>query len=194
MAEPTELSMPEDVAVGALPLTLHASLVKASLLLLVCLVFTVIGVWMGLDTHDWVGWACAGLFGMGCVIFTLNMLPGASYLRLEEDGFTYSALYRKHNVKWAVTRDFGVMSIRYTRMVGWTFVATHKMSATMRTPNQAIAGFDAALPDTYGMKAMTLAVIMATLRDRYWVEHGLTENDIQGEVLPVSDNASWAGE
>ena len=197
LPQPTGLTAPDKFAPGIditpLPLMLHASRVKASLLLAVCLAFTVIGVWMGIDTHDWIGWACAALFGLGCVVFTLNMLPNASFLRLEEDGFTYSALYRRHTVKWAVTRDFGVMAMRYTRMVGWSFVANHRMSATMRKLNQAIAGFDAALPDTYGMRAETLAVLMATLRDRYWMQHGLSESDIQGEGVPQSDNAAWAG-
>ncbi len=183
----------EDVDTGPLPLTLNASRLRSALFLVVFLGFTALGVWMIIDTGEWLAWFCTLFFGLGAVIFAVNLLPNASYLRLEDDGFTYSSLFRQHTVKWAVVSEFGLMVMRSSNLVAWTFVPNHKTSRTMRQLNRAIGGFDAALPDTYGLKAVNLVVVMATLRDRYWQGHGLTEKDIAGEVVPVSDNASWAG-
>ena len=84
----------------AFPLVLRASRRKQLLFLLVCVAFTAIGVMMVRD-GDSRGYFCGGLFALGAVVFVINMLPDASYLKLDEEGFTFCSLFRAHSVRCA---------------------------------------------------------------------------------------------
>jgi hypothetical protein len=51
--------------------------------------------------------------------------------------------------------------------VGWTYSPGSEKSKRLRRVNTAIAGVEAALPDTYGMSVEQLAGLMNQLRDRH---------------------------
>ena len=85
--------------VGPLPLTLHASRVKGSLCCCWCVLVLhrawAYG-WESRDTHEWIGLDSAPCcLEQAASSSTINLLPNASFLRLEEDGFTYSSLFRQ---------------------------------------------------------------------------------------------------
>jgi hypothetical protein len=147
------------------PIVLRASRRKQLLLLLLCLAFVVIGVMMVRD-GDSMGYFCGGLFAVGAVVFVVNMLPNASYLRLDEEGFTFCSLFRAHTVRWADIQEFGLVTIRLKRMVAWNFVAGYIPNPGWRSVSRAVGGFEAALADTYGRSASDLLAIMVALHDR----------------------------
>jgi hypothetical protein len=148
-----------------LPKTLRASRKKLVLLLFVTLVFVAIGiVEIRSEEASLGGWLCALLFGLGAVVFALNLLPGASYLRLEREGFTFCTLFRRTHMQWARIATFSVHRIPTKSMVGWSYVPGFDLgSAAMRSMNQKLAGCDAALPDTYGCNANDLAETLTAL-------------------------------
>ncbi len=151
-----------------LPITLYPSRLKSILLLLICLAFTAMGIVL-VRSGDWVGYLCGGFFGLACIAFVANMLPGASYLRLHQDGFTFCSLYRAHTESWSSIKDVGVLTmrrhgLRVMKMVAWNFQPQYVSRVKLRRANQWVSGFDAALPDTYGRKAEQLAVLMESLR------------------------------
>ena len=52
-------------------------------------------------------------------------------------------------------------------MVAWNFTADYVASGGMCRASKAFSGYEAALPDTYGMKAQELADLLNELRRSY---------------------------
>ena len=150
----------------SLPLTLRPSRVRTALRLLACLGFTVLGVFMGRG-GEWLGYLVGGLFALGVPVFALQLHPRAAYLLLNEAGFTCCSLFRAQAVRWADVEGFGVIAIHAFRMVAWNFVPGHPRTGRARMLSQAVSGYEAALPDTYGFKPRELANLLDALRQRW---------------------------
>jgi hypothetical protein len=149
-----------------LPIVLRPGRTKLLLLLAVCLAFFA-GGFMMVRHGEEMGYVCSALFGLGGLVFAVNLHPSAAYLRLEETGFTYCNLFRAHIVPWRDVQNFGVWKNRGNRMLTWNFVASYSGGGRARSLSRAVSGFDAGLPDTYGLKTTELADAMETLRNRY---------------------------
>ena len=150
----------------SLPLTLRPSRARTVLLLLACLGFTVLGGFMARG-GEWLGYLVGGLFALGVPVFVLQLHPRAAYLLLHEEGFTYCSLFRAHAVRWADVQGFGVIAINRFRMVAWNFVPGYPRTGRTRMLSQAVSGYEAALPDTYGLKPKELAHLLDALRQRW---------------------------
>ena len=109
----------------------------------------------------------AGFFALGVPVFALQFHPRASYLSLDGEGFTFCSLFRAHTVRWADVTGFGVIEVGAGRLVAWNFVPGHPRTGSARAISQAISGYEAALPDTYGPKPTELTARMNTLRQRW---------------------------
>ena len=156
-------------------LPLHPSRSMHLLLLLVSIGLTLVGVWLGLEGR-WPGYLCAALFGLGIPIVTLQLVPGSSFLRIGEYGFEYAAMCRRHFVRGKDIKEFGILTQRYLglpvgKMVGWNYVPDSGESSTGRPISKGIAGMEAGLADTYGLKADELMAIMV----EYWTRYRVTE-------------------
>ena len=112
-------------------------------------------------------WYVGGLViasgGLGIAIIAVNHLPGASFLRLEDDGFRYASLFRQHFIPWANITQFVVARIANRTLVGWNYIVP---KSRLTGFNQTHAGCDAALPDTYGLKPKELADLLEDWRTR----------------------------
>ena len=144
--------------------TYYPSKVKHTLLLLLSLVFVAGGIWLS-QTGDWMGHFIYGFFGLGVIVFTIQLLPNSSYLKLKEDGFEFSALFRRHYVKWNDIKHFGIMTQTHrgmttNKMVGWDYREEFEGSDLGRRISKKMGGIESALPDTYGMKAEELLSLM----------------------------------
>ncbi|WP_242108750.1 hypothetical protein [Luteimonas aquatica] len=118
-----------------------------------------------LQTNFAIGLAGTVFFALCTLVAALNLLPGASFLRLDAEGFEMRALFRSHRVAWREVAGFGVARIALNRVVGWHFAAGHAGHPHLRKLNAGLSGFEAALPDTYGRKAQALAELMNAWRD-----------------------------
>ena len=142
----------------------YPSKLKLVGLLAAALVFVVIGVWMGVG-GDRVGYLCAAFFGLGIPIFTIQMLPGAAFLRLSDDEFEFYSLFRGHVVKWSDVSEFGIitqrqMGAKVHEMVGWNYIRSTERRSLGRSISSSIAGMEAGLPDSYGQSVEELLEIM----------------------------------
>lgn len=148
-----------------IPITLRPSRLKLLLLLAVSSLFVIGGCWM---VHDglWFGYPVASFFALCSACFVVSFHPRASYLHLTPEGFTYCSLFRAHNVKWVDVREFGVISVADRQMVAWNFTSGYTASASGRSLSKSLSGYEAALPNTYGLKPHDLAQLMETLRER----------------------------
>ena len=113
------------------------------------------------------GYFCGGFFALGLPVFALQFHPKAAYLKLAADGFTFCSLFRAHTVQWKHVREFAVIQISLNKMVAWNFTPEYSQSERGRALSKSLSGYEAALPDTYGMKAEELVSLMSDLRNRF---------------------------
>lgn len=155
----------------ALPMTLRPSVLQWLLLLLCGLVPLVIRYpWssQGMANWSWTDWLMIAIVG-ACLLFALvNLVPGASYLRLESQGMVVRSFYRTHTTPWADIAGFGVMTLPRTdrELVGWNYMPGRGKPSFLREFDFAAYGLEVALPDTYGMDAEDLAALLQSIRDR----------------------------
>jgi hypothetical protein len=148
------------------PTILRPSKVKLVLLLLACLVFVVIGIFMGRSGH-WLNYFGAAFFALGIPVAVIQMLPNASYLEIASEGFTVSSLFRKHFVPWLTVDKFRIIDASplpwsKTEMVGYDLLHPNGQASRGQKFSKFVGGAEGALPDTYGKKAEDLLEIMNT--------------------------------
>jgi hypothetical protein len=121
--------------------------------------FVAIGVWMASE-EGWIGYAIAAFFALCAAVAAVQLVPGASSLRIDREGFTCRSLFRSWSVRWDEVDHFFVVAlrqggVRVHQMVGWNYLVAS--GSRGRRLSSALAGCEGALPDTYGMKAAALA-------------------------------------
>ncbi|MBN1764538.1 MAG: hypothetical protein JW860_04710 [Sedimentisphaerales bacterium] len=134
------------------------------LLLAVCLLFTIGGIWMIKD-EPFGGYLCAIFFGTGCAASIIQLLPGSAYLKIKDEGIEFCSLFRKTTILWDDISEFCVYSVSHrgmtvNKMVGINFVPEYDRSKLSRKLSTALAGCEGGLPDTYGFKAEELASLL----------------------------------
>jgi hypothetical protein len=160
--------------VGGDELTLRPSRSKHVLLLAVAAVFVAIGVMMLSERRAgavdaWIAYAGIAVFGLGIPVFAVQLIPGCSYLKIRREGFEFRALWRGARFRWTDVEEFGVARFTPHRMVGFRFSPSydrHQVSHVRRL-NQALLGYEAALPDNYGMKHEELAALLNRKKAEY---------------------------
>lgn len=155
--------MQDDAPAPGKVLTLRPSPKRWLLMVGLSAVFVVVGTRI-VDTSPVTGWLAIGFFGLCVAVGIVNMLPGASHLRLDDAGFEMRSLFRPHRVGWHEVAAFGVAQIALNRIVGWNFAAGHSGHERIRKLNTGLSGFEAALPDTYGRRADALADLLNAWR------------------------------
>jgi hypothetical protein len=146
----------------------HPGRRKTTLMLLLSIGFVAIGVFMGLS-GQFMGWLCAGFFGLAVPVFAFQFHPKSAYLRLTAEGFTYCSLFRAHTTPWVDVQEFGMTYLGTGPIlyVAWDFVPEYSGSGKARRVSKALCGYEAALPDTYGMSADELARIMSGMLEQH---------------------------
>lgn len=134
------------------------------------------GIWLS-QTGDWIGHIVYGIFGLIAIVFLIQLLPNSSYLKLRKDGFEFSSLFRRHHIYWSDIKDFGIMTqahrgIATNKIVGWDYRDGFEGSAMGRKISKKMGGIESALPDTYGMKAEELLLLMIEHLERNRTEQG----------------------
>ncbi|HZS96723.1 MAG TPA: STM3941 family protein [Terriglobales bacterium] len=123
------------------------------------LAFVLIGIWM-VRSREMFGWLGIVFFGLCLSVSLICMLPKASYLRLTPDGFTICSLFRAHTICWEDVTGFGVGRVFTSRMVMFNYVESYQRSPKLRSFNTELTGFEAAIPDSYGLRHEDLADLL----------------------------------
>jgi hypothetical protein len=140
-------------------LILRPSRRQAVLLFAVCAAFAGAGVGMVRDEASG-GWFVLLFFGLGTIVALIQLLPGASYLRLTVTGFSVRTMYRTHSYEWSDVRRFEVGEVGPDRRVVFDFAGHYDKKATGRAVASALAGAEGALADNYGRTAEDLARLL----------------------------------
>ena len=118
--------------------TLYPSRLKSLVFLLLCL----IGARLCMGTSWLLTIATLG----GAAVFAASFLPGATWLKLGDQGFTYCSLFRQHRTRWVDVGSILVVTQCYwgfipvNRMVGWTYAKSYKRSVLLKA-SSALVGF-----------------------------------------------------
>ena len=156
-------------------------------LLLISLAFVAVGVWLIIVQQHWAGYASVALFSLGIVVSMIPCIPGASFLHLDEDGFTCCMMFRKHFTAWLDVQEFFLISMPGNKMVGFNFTPQYDRSRALRILNSAVADAERAIHGGFGMKIEDQLTLL-----RQWHEQAITKALDQeflsdGSVDPLID-------
>ena len=129
---------------------------KQLLLLLTSSIFVAGGLLMIHDGQAF-GWLAVAFFGLGMVVFTLQLFPNCSYLRVSASGIEIRSLWRTHRYEWSDMSHFCAGIIGHNKMVLFNFSSSYHQAHAVRAVAKTLTGAEAALPDTYGFTAEALA-------------------------------------
>ncbi|MGJ4931156.1 hypothetical protein ACQR1I_33845 [Bradyrhizobium sp. HKCCYLS2038] len=155
------------------PLTLHASRSRFLRLFGVSALFVAIGT--GLLVHDGSNakiWFSLLFFALCALVFATNLLPGSASLTLDADGFRVKQFYFVRKSRWESVTNIhagyllgaGYLPGLRTKVV--RYIDTQWSGWRLARWETAKLGYNAALPDIYGMSADELAALMMQWRNR----------------------------
>ncbi len=106
----------------------------------------------------------SGVGLLASIFFGIQLLPGANRLELTRAGFTCIMAFCRYPVAW---RDVSLFAVDEMGNVVWNYAA-HVVHESRKARSVRIArqrsGYDACLPDTYGLSAGALAALMNRLK------------------------------
>ncbi|HUI16403.1 MAG TPA: STM3941 family protein [Alphaproteobacteria bacterium] len=156
------------------PVTLNVSKRRWLRFLAVGLAFAAIGGWMislGPAGMTFIaGWGALVFFGLGSVVIVVTLLPGASGLTLDREGFVMRSLFRRSTYRWSDVDEFAVSEVplgqgaRTMKAAG--FNDRSAAQGRIAQVNVALAGRNSALPDSYGLAVEDLVRLMSAWRLR----------------------------
>jgi hypothetical protein len=117
-----------------------------------------------------VGWVSVIFFGLSGIVAVAQLFM-SGYLMLTPEGFTVRGLGRQYRTAWSDVAGFS--AIRPTsmypvsKMIVYNFAPGYSRMPGIRRLGRQISGYEAGLPDTYGMKPDDLAALMNEWRARY---------------------------
>lgn len=128
------------------------------------IVSAAIGFWLYQRDQSATGLVLGGICSLIAVATAAQLLPGASELVLDSEGFSIKAMFRTQRYRWVDVTGFNVGKIGFNSMV--TFNLTDEFKARSEAEKAAaefmknINGHEAALPANYGMTPKDLSELM----------------------------------
>jgi hypothetical protein len=181
----------------SLPLTLYPAKLKVWLCLVGALAFTALGAWMALSGER-SGWFLGCFSAMGIPVFLGTLLPGATYVKVSEDGLECCSLFKKTKYRWNDIQGVGTYSLQYNGIPSGTFVGINLSPECPTAPRfrgRATTGFDTFLPNAR-MDAVALAALINDVlqtKTAHAQEGGrLAESEQQATRRPPKEDGPWA--
>lgn len=147
------------------PFVLHPSRGKWLLVFAIGALFAAGGAFM-IRGGDPTGWFVLIFFALVAVTAVAMLLPQASALRLDREGFEVTNLFRRHRTRWSDAANFSVSRIPPAGQSLVIYDDLTQSAKTLAKINVELTGRNAALPDSYGLSTVELATLMAGWRER----------------------------
>ena len=108
------------------------------------------------------------IFLSGVIYFPIAMLPGASYIEINEEGVTFSSAYIKRHYSWFRIEGFQIIPYLRQEGVGIMFKPQYQEQTWWRIFNRkALGGFDSVIVSKHcGVDAVELLQLMKKFWDR----------------------------
>ena len=128
--------------------------------------FVAVGIWM-IVSGEPLGWL-AMFFAFGIPMSILRLLPGASYLKFDQEGFTWRECYRGGTYCWSDVTYIATVRVAGQEMVGFNLSENASVGKVgVRRLNVAICGAEFGFIACYGMTADQMGELMSLWRARY---------------------------
>jgi hypothetical protein len=154
------------------PVTLSPSLAKWALPAALSMLLTIGCLLManGNAPASW-AWPVSIFFGIGTLLFVLQLVPGAGSLTLDADGFETRLFYFFRNrSRWKNVAHIKVATPALplaSAKVKFVWFNDSRWNGRWFTPKESsVSGYDAGLGDTYGLSAEALADLMNRWREQ----------------------------
>lgn len=105
------------------------------------------------------GWFNIILFGP-CFFSWLLLLPGASWLQLDKDGFTVCVSFRPDRYSWNHIQEMAV----WQGVVSFKLQPEHRGNRRGQAVARAISGYDGSIPDMFRMDPKSLLELMVDFK------------------------------
>jgi hypothetical protein len=135
-----------------LPLTLKPGKIKNTILILISIAFICMGIPL-MEKNLWAAVLIIFLFGISLIVFSINLIPNTSYLKIDERGLEMKNLFRTTFIPWQVVSGFTTKQIFLNKLVMFDIDERFLEQSKMKSKKGA-------LPDTYGMSAKNLAALL----------------------------------
>ncbi len=135
-----------------LPLTLRPGKFKNIILILISISFICMGISL-IDRNLWIAIITIFLFGISLIVFSINLIPNTSYLKIDERGLEMKTLFRTTFIPWQVVSGFTTKQIFLNKLVMFDIDENFLRISKMKSRQGAF-------PDTYGMSAKKLAALL----------------------------------
>ena len=99
-----------------IPLILKPGKVKSSILLVISIGFVVLGISL-LDRNMLIAILNIVFFGLCFIVFLLNLIPGSSYLKIDEKGIEMKNLFRTTFIPWQAVSSFETKWVAFNKLV-----------------------------------------------------------------------------
>jgi hypothetical protein len=116
--------------------------------------------------QSFVGWGGIVFFGLCAALGIMSLWPDATYLKLNDQGFTMCGMFRTRSYLWSEVGTFKVRRMVTQNMVALDFTENYRRSPSLRKINTRVAGFEGALPNLYSRSPEELATTMNEWRQR----------------------------
>jgi hypothetical protein len=145
--------------------TLRPNRLKYLVILMVCAGFAVSGT-LNVAKNSLIVWIGIFVFGSNAIVFGVLLLPRSAYLKLDQTGFTICSLFQALTIGWHEVDAFRVDTDRGRKLVVFDFSKLHQGQEFARKFGSAMVGYEAGLPDNYGLSAEELAATLNEWRER----------------------------
>ena len=140
------------------------------------LAFVVTGLILYLQGQQY-GVYVAVAFGLLALPLTMVALPGAAKLRIAQEGFTATVLYRGHLARWTDVSEFQIAQMARTGQYVLVYDDASLAEGSHLLSGSRYAGRNSALPSTYGLSAEELARVL-----NHWRTRGLEATSVAAPV------------
>lgn len=134
-----------------LPVTFYPGKTKNIFLMLISLGFVILGISL-LDKNIWIAVLNIIFFGLCFIVYVINFIPNATYLKLNETGIEMKTLFKTTFIPWRAIKSFDTRNIIVMKTV--TFELDENVI------DAKVKSKTGAFPDTYGMSAKNFAALM----------------------------------
>lgn len=135
-----------------LPLTLRPGKLKNIILILISIGFICMGITL-IERNLWIAILTIFLFGISLIVFSINLIPNTSYLKIDERGLEMKNLFRTTFIPWQVISGFTTKQIFINKLVMFDIDEEFLKLSKIKSKQGAF-------PDTYGMSAKKLAALL----------------------------------
>jgi hypothetical protein len=140
-----------------------------------CILFVALFVCVGMA--DASAFLAAGLFAVGMMFYIFRLLPGSTYLQMNQRSLTMGSFYRKTTIPWNIIDQFVLvpqipLQFNFQKRVGFNYIKSYDRCRRARIFASALGQCEGILFENYGKKPQVLASLLNEYHERAKKESG----------------------